>query len=473
MATAGSRFSVRKQSRWRVLLPPLLVVIGVAAVLYYYDGPVEADVPRDGDLCPVDDRAIAGSVSLLVDFRKPLEADRVSLLGELVEEITRQLEKDHELQIFTLTASSAAPRAPVGRLCKPYRNADLQVKEAKDQRGTARDCDDLPAQLADHVRNSAGRFCARRTVLQQRLGGLYRRPWRSDRPVESAYLVEAIEDMRLEMAEHTGGRALYLFSDMMQHAGWWSHLDLGWTDWKFSTFSELLDEQGWAIDGRRASEDMSVEVFYVPRENLTDQPRAQAMHQQFWEHYFSGSRVVFHNQPPMVGYEFVPLMNVPSDAEIAAAERAAAEQLMLQVEQERDRLQRQQEELEAEQERQAREQRERELQAQRLVEERQRRELEEARKQQELARQRLEEERQLAERKVEAPPQPESAPATASESTGSPELHEPAPDSAPAVAAQPVPAELPPCDFDGPIGGVARGTRVSERREMGMLAMRS
>jgi len=485
MATTSSRFSIRKQSRWRLLLPPLLVVVGIAAVLYYYDGPLEADIPRDADLCPVDESAMAGSTSLLVDFQKPLEAHHATLLSDLVGEIAGGLEQNHILQIFTLTPSSTAPRALVGRLCKPYSNAELQVKEAKDQRGLARDCDDLPTQLAKHVRDNARLFCARRTALQQRLDGLFRRPWPSDRPVASAYLVEAIEDMRLDLAGRPGPHALHLFSDMMQHAARYSHLDLDWTDWAFGTFSESLDAQGWALHRRRASGNLSVGVHYIPRRDLTDQPRIRAMHQQFWERYFEGTPVAFHDQPPMQGYRSTQLMNVLSEAEIAAQERAAAKELMEQIEQERAQLQREREELEARQQRQAEEQRERELQAQQLAGERQReqeearqQELEVARRQQEereqeereqqerereeLQRQQLEEERQLAELEDQEPPQPEPAAATAATDTAAteepepPELLDPAPaQPEPTVAQSASPAELPPCEVDGPPKGIS------------------
>ena len=514
MTSTRSRFSLRKQSPIRVLVPPLLVILGLAAIMIFFDEPADVDFARDNDLCPIDKDAIAGTTVMLVDFRKPLGVGNASLAGDLVQDVTRALGQNVEFNVVSLSDSSTAPRKPLYRLCKPFGSGDLQVKQAKDQRGTVRDCDDLPAQLASHVRDNAIRYCEKRAVLQRRLNAMAARPWPEDRSVTSAYLVEAIEDIKLELAERPHPQAFYLLSDMLQHASWYSHLEIDWVDWEYGIFSELLTAQGWAFEQGRTRERMSVEVFYLPRRNLTDQPRARELHQQFWRDYFEGTEVTFHNQPSIPSYAARPRMNVLTDADVAAQERAAAEQLLLQVQQEREMLQREQQELEAERLQQAEEDRERDLERQRLVEAQTQRELDvqresvaeqpripemqesdedgsqrlgAANRQQDLDEQpQPEEDSQPANLKAEAPqpeeqvaqqpttessqtpvpapaiPQPESVPVVAAPETDSlaaqpeaiPGIDQPEP--VPAVAQLTPAAAVPPCDFVGPIN---EGTR--------------
>ena len=400
MTSAGSRSSARKRSLLAVLGPPVLVVLIVAAMLTLLVDPAEEDLPRDADLCPLDDRAISSSAVFLADLRKPLAAGYAKLPGDLIRDITRGLGENAELQVFSLAGSSTAPRTPVYRLCKPYGNADLRVREAKDQSGAERDCDDLPAQLPVVVRDNATRFCAKRSELEERLNSLAAEPWPDDQFLANAYLVEAIEDIRFELAKRPPPHSLFVLSDMMQHAPWYSHLDMEWTDWRYDAFSGLFHSQGWAFEQMSVDEELQVEVFYLPRRSQTDQPRTRELHQQFWREHFAGADVTFHNQPPMPAYRAVPLMNVPSDADIAAQERAAIEQLLREVQQERERLL----ELEAERTQRSEEAGQIELALQRQAEERRQRleEQEQARLQAEREAEERREAEAAAQREAEA-----------------------------------------------------------------------
>ena len=344
-ARSGARGSTRRSGPpWLLVLPPLLALLAVPVALVHFNQPAGDDIPRDNDLCPVDGNAISSSAVFLVDFNKPLDKTQTALPAELLRNLSLQLDRNAELRIFALTDSEHSPRAPLSRLCKPYGNADLQIEQAKDGDGTLRDCDDLPAQLASGLRQSAAQFCARRDELQRRLEALANQPWQEGEAVTDAYLVEALEDTRLEFAERPAPHALYLFSDMMQHADWYSHLDLEWTDWTYEVFAGLLQTRSWLFPEYRSEIPMRVEAFYVPRIGLTDQPRAKRLHQQFWRDYFSDAQVTFHDQPPMPAYQAQPLMALQTDMEVGTQEHEIAERL-LQLKREQEALER---ELEAE-----------------------------------------------------------------------------------------------------------------------------
>lgn len=302
----------------------VVVAVGVFVGRYadFGDG-----VVLDADLCPIDPVEPPARAAFLVDLRKPLGVGS-SRPGELLREVTREIGRGTELVVFALGTAGDTPRQRVGRLCKPYAQADLQVAEAKDQGAGTRDCDDPPAQLPADVRDNARRFCERRALLERSLDELARAD--VPEPVENAHLVEAFEDIKLEFADHAGPRALYVFSDMLQHADWYSHLDLAWGAWRFPAFVEALEARNWVRSAPGTQAGLRVDVFYAPREGRTDQPRVKALHQEFWRRYFDGATVAYREQPPAKAYGAKRLMASGSDAEdaaaVATADRLAAEQ---------------------------------------------------------------------------------------------------------------------------------------------------
>lgn len=59
---------------------------------------------------------------------------------------------------------------------------------------------------------------------------------RSAVPVENAFLVEAIEEIGFALAAVAGPKSLYVVSDMLAHADWYSHIELGWESWDFASY---------------------------------------------------------------------------------------------------------------------------------------------------------------------------------------------------------------------------------------------
>ena len=342
VSNTGSRRSMKGRSVAVGVLTALAMLIAAVVML---SGEPDRGRQLDADLCPIDAAEIRGSATFLFDFRKPLLADRPSPAGDLLHQVTLGLPGHMEMQVFALAASDGSPRTLVGRLCKPYDNAEIRVETAKDQGAGVRDCDDLPAQIPDGVRASATRFCSLRDGLRTRVDTLARQSTSQAAEVDSAYLVEALEDSWIDFESRRRPHVLYVFSDMMQHARWYSHLDLPWTDWNYGGFATALGLQTWSFERQSRGAGMRVEVFYVPRNGRTDQPRPKRVHQQFWREYFADAEVVFHEQPPMRDYAAKPLMNVLTEAEQAAQEREEVERLLRQVREEQAVLEREQQEL--------------------------------------------------------------------------------------------------------------------------------
>ena len=305
-------------------LMPLVAVAIVAFLLWFHVGKSVEPSELDGDLCPTDPDEIAVSAIFLVDLQKPLHDP--SALGAILRRITLELDAGAELRVVALAGNPELPTYPVDRLCKPYDNSDLSVESAKDQRRTFRDCEDLPAQLAPGLRALASRFCSRRGDLEKRVRALAARA--AAPPIANAYLAEALEETLRAFARRPGTPSLYVYSDMLQHADWYSQLELGWTGWRFDEFASRRA----APRRSYAATDLRAKIFYVPRRGLTEPPRAKRVHQQFWRDFFDGVQTVFEDQPPLPSYAAVTLMNLADQTESAAREREELHRRRLEAE---------------------------------------------------------------------------------------------------------------------------------------------
>ena len=256
--------------------------------------------------------------------------DRV-LPGRLLVDIGRSLRADNELRVFGFSVFELAPRTLLGRLCKPYDGDVLETVPTLGQQDRWRECDDVSAGHANGLREAALGFCEKLLALERELDARASRAWVPEERLGAAYLVKALEDMRLDFRERPERHVLHLVSDMMQHAGRYSDLDLDWRDWDYLEFSDLLGSEIWLVEEPRANEGLRVEVFYLPRRGRTDDYEVRNIHQQFWRHYVADSDISFRNQAPMPAYAVRPLMNVLTDAEAEALERREVEQLLERV----------------------------------------------------------------------------------------------------------------------------------------------
>ncbi len=319
----GPRKPTVKKRHLALLLPPLLVAVALIGVLIVSSRPGSSQ-ELDQDLCALDSDESNAQTVFLLDLRKPLDQSHRSLLGEVLREVSLGMGTNAELRVFALSPDSQAPRLSIDRLCKPYANADLQIGTAKDQRDSLRDCDDLPAQLPASLREAAGRFCDRRQSLQNRVIALARN--QPSTPLTNSYLIEALEDTVIELSSGSGPRKIHLFSDMMQHSHWYSHLDLEWTDWNSEDFDQTRDALTARMGRRPPVSDLTVHIDYMPLVDRTDHPRPKRAHQAFWEAYFDNARLTFHEQSPLPAYAAEPLMDRLTPEEIAAQERELIEQ---------------------------------------------------------------------------------------------------------------------------------------------------
>ena len=311
-------------------MPPALAAAAVVALVWgRFGDPDGGSLALDADLCPTAPESLNGKVAFLFDFRKPLDEPQAKLPGQLLQDLTLALGRNTEIRVHLLAGSADAPRVLLKRFCKPFGPKQIQAAMAKDQAdGEARDCDDLPAQLAADVRSSAKRFCALRDSLRERLDRLAANPGRGTRAVADAYLIEALEEFRMEFQQQRGPHRLHVLSDMMQHAPWHSHLDAGWAQWGDDDFLGQLAHRnrpaGWRATGR----DADVHIHYLPLAGKTEEPQARESHQQFWRSYFASARVAFQDQSvaPIPTYAWRPLLDAQAAGSqtVTAAGRPAA-----------------------------------------------------------------------------------------------------------------------------------------------------
>lgn len=301
-SVVNNNIGARGRARRLVCIPLALVALALGGVLATHSEPAQR-LTRDAELCPLDARAIANRSVYLVDLRKPL--DDAALPGQLLLRASRALGVNDELEIFALTPFAEAPRMSLGRFCKPFANTDLAAPTAKHQRGAATDCTDLPAQVSTTLRANAQRYCELRTTAKQRIDDLASRP---TNVAGAAHLVEALSEIDASLRGGEAGRTarqakLYLFSDMMQHAHWYSHLDRADQGWDFGEFLMRLERRNSALGRAEApAADLNVKVFYLPRSGMTAKPSARKAHQRFWRSYFGARQVAFEDQAVMSNY---------------------------------------------------------------------------------------------------------------------------------------------------------------------------
>jgi hypothetical protein len=108
---------------------------------------------------------------------------------------------------------------------------------------------------------------------------------------------------------------------MMQHARWYSHLDLDWTAWGFDDFE--LQRRAHDPDLHGVPAELAVRVLYLPRLGLTDARRARQAHHTFWRRYFEGADIAFEDRAPLPNYDAGSLMDVVGEARAAARQRSA------------------------------------------------------------------------------------------------------------------------------------------------------
>lgn len=270
---------------------PLVAIALVAVGLFAFNGqPDDYDVEQslDADLCPAEAQDITGSATYLLDLRKSI--GDATAPGQSLNDIGRRLQAGTELRVYAIAEDAVAPRRLLDRFCKPYGEREVVVRAAKDQGKGERDCNELPAQVSQRVRDLASRFCARRDALRGRIAQLAAK---APRVVENAYLVEALEDTAAEFADRPKPRKLFVFSDMLQHADWYSHLDLGWTGWSYATFAARAAKRETAAPPAVAlppRERLHVTVFYPPRRRITESLRPRYAHQTFWRRYFEAQQ---------------------------------------------------------------------------------------------------------------------------------------------------------------------------------------
>lgn len=335
--------------RWNLLfvIVPLLVVAGVAALVFFVD--LDAGPELDEDLCPIaPNGSSAHRTVLLLDLRKPVPVRRAgrSLAGAVWQLASVQAAANTELEVFTVGTNPMAALHRLARLCKPdgaISNTDLAIDRAENDE---LECSDPSAELTDRQRAVATQFCVRRDELRTRIETIARR---SSAPVDSAFLVEAIEEIGLALATETRPKSLFVFSDMLQHANWYSHVELAPTDWGFSRYVSVREEQNSRIGPRPpALADLAVTLYYMPRQGITDSAPAARAHRQFWREFFVASASAeprFSSFPPAPGYETAPLMSPAEEADVITQarlrlqrEREAAERELLRLTQERAAL---------------------------------------------------------------------------------------------------------------------------------------
>ena len=323
-----------------VLLAPAVLAVAVGVYFAFGESRGEASAPTAPKL-PCGSGADVARAAFLLDLRKPLDPAHAELPATLLRRVATEMDRDTELAVYALSPHAEAPRTLLGRLCKTVDLAGLAAPSAKN--GSADHCD-LPAQVSPEARDIARDFCRERDALARRVDALAVETL--GRSAGPAYLVEAFE----ATARGFGGMpgTLHVFSDLMQHAPWFSHAETPVAEWEYERMAAAWSELPVEEPLRGFAPGTAVAIHYVPRAGTTGEEDGRAAHKRFWEGYFGGIEVAFDDQPAMAGYLPESLADAPTPMELAAYELERLRHSGRLVEREREELARERERIAAE-----------------------------------------------------------------------------------------------------------------------------
>ena len=157
-----------------------------------------------------------------------------------------------------------------------------------------------PAQVLGALRTSAARFCHQREAVRRRIDA-----WAAQgrgRLASDAYRVEALDETSRDLAASSVPTSLYVFSDMIRHAGWYSHVDMQWDEWDFGDVSAAREAEMLSVEPPASpGAELRVRIFYVARAGTTASEAPQLTHKHFWTSYFGDATLEFEDQPTIAG----------------------------------------------------------------------------------------------------------------------------------------------------------------------------
>ena len=320
------------------LLAPLVLAAAVAGYLVI-EGGGAADA-SDPVADPCADGADVAPAAFLVDLRKPIDAVHAALPGRLLKATAGAMEPGTELAVYALSPHAEAPRTLIGRLCKSVDPAALATGSSKHR--PSDDCD-VPAQAPAPLRAQARDFCRQRDALARRVDALVVESL--GQAAGAAYLVEALEATAREFGDVPG--TLAVFSDLQQHARWYSHPERGLADWNYADMAAAWAEQPMAEPLTGFPEGTDVTIHYVPRTGSTEQEDWRTAHRTFWQDYFKGAELAFEDAPVMAEYVPASLAEAPNAMELAAYELERLRHSQAEVQRERADMQRERARMES------------------------------------------------------------------------------------------------------------------------------
>lgn len=327
-----------RRSLVSVLLAPLVLAAAVAGYLAFEGGRV-----ADANDAPADPCAEAADITpgaYLVDLRKPIDAVHAALPGRLLKATASAMEPGTELAVYALSPHAEAPRTLIGRICKNVDPAALANGTSKHR--AADDCD-VPAQAPAPLRAKARDFCRQRDALTRRVDALVVESL--GQAAGATYLVEALEATAREFGDVPG--TLAVFSDLQQHAKWYSHPERELDDWNYADMAAAWAAQPMAEPLAGFPEGTHVTIHYVPRTGSTEQEDWRTAHRTFWQDYFKGAELAFEDAPVMAEYVPASLVEAPNAMELAAYELERLRHSQAEVQRERADMRRERARIES------------------------------------------------------------------------------------------------------------------------------
>ncbi len=295
---ANTTATENRQMMW---LAAAVASIFIIALSFMFSGNRLDVIPINPvTLCPVDEEHITSKTYLLVDLSEPLSGDQRAGLKDLLKSATDSMATQELISVSQMQAVLKAPRHKVTQFCKPdiqrIGQAGSRIKE-DDCKSVVDKSYDWYKNVGDHARKEISTTCSRYLDFKKGVN-VAALPYAAvNQEQNRSYIVGSIEDIIVDADDDSSDvpTRLIVFSDMLQHAEWFSQYRTHPDDW---TIENLRERRKNAIEQPKyrhmstapANNFKEVLLCYLPNDKMLNTSIKEKQHRQMWEGYFSDSR---------------------------------------------------------------------------------------------------------------------------------------------------------------------------------------
>lgn len=289
------------KNKWGYVL--IFVFIPITLLIIWLALKTNLEIPLNPvSLCPNEQHNIIGTTYILIDFSEPLSKRQRNELRTLIVKTSASLQKHERLSISRMEPDRKNTRVSLHDFCNP---ADLEnIKKAVGRSiDPKRDCPAIvkkefpfPKRVGEATSKLIHNICKNLDDLDKKVEDVIRMipPINFEEP--RSYIIGSIEDVMTDANDSPSGtRRLVVFSDMLQHADWFSQYEKRHGAWTMDNIEQRRKK--YAPNHMKTPPQNNFDevlLCYQPNGHaILKSARNKNAHRAMWKGYFKGSKF-FH-----------------------------------------------------------------------------------------------------------------------------------------------------------------------------------